>query len=259
MAEKYYGLSPYVYCTDNPIRYIDPTGMEFSESAWRWVIQLLEEVERRNSKLASGIEEKSAMIKSGVGNNGKALTDKQINTYESEIKNQRSQIEGYLSVVSEILILAGSDQYYDVKTDDSKNVNGAFPGTGEYVSQAVFNFTNGNFDLLLPSSANISDFAHELKHAYQFETGAFSSGKKRDGTPFYDKGDEWEAYARGAQFGALPIYSLPSRYNDLQDGPMDATKLAPITLSMPSELQKIANKTYSAFRINGITYKMRVK
>lgn len=30
LAEKYYGVSPYAYCGNNPVRYIDPTGMFIS-------------------------------------------------------------------------------------------------------------------------------------------------------------------------------------------------------------------------------------
>ncbi|MFT3995166.1 MAG: RHS repeat-associated core domain-containing protein [Dysgonomonas sp.] len=30
-AEKYYSTSPYVYCANNPIKYIDPTGMEYGD------------------------------------------------------------------------------------------------------------------------------------------------------------------------------------------------------------------------------------
>lgn len=31
MAEKYYSISPYVYCANNPLKYIDPTGMMYDD------------------------------------------------------------------------------------------------------------------------------------------------------------------------------------------------------------------------------------
>jgi RHS repeat-associated protein len=31
LAEKYYSISPYVYCANNPMRYIDPTGMFYDD------------------------------------------------------------------------------------------------------------------------------------------------------------------------------------------------------------------------------------
>ena len=31
MAEKYYAISPYVYCANNPVKYMDPTGMDIWE------------------------------------------------------------------------------------------------------------------------------------------------------------------------------------------------------------------------------------
>jgi hypothetical protein len=31
LAEKYYSISPYAYCNNNPMRYIDPTGMAYGD------------------------------------------------------------------------------------------------------------------------------------------------------------------------------------------------------------------------------------
>jgi hypothetical protein len=38
---------------------------------------------------------------------------------------------------------------------------------------------------------------------------------------------------------------------------MDVTKLPSIILSNPAELQKLADRTKSAFRANGVTYIMK--
>ena len=32
LAEKYYGVSPYAYCGNNPVRYVDPDGRKIVDA-----------------------------------------------------------------------------------------------------------------------------------------------------------------------------------------------------------------------------------
>jgi RHS repeat-associated protein len=247
LAEKYYSVSPYAYCGNNPVRYIDPTGMEFTEAAWKQVNRLIDDINKRQQNNSNDIAKKQAQIDAG------GLSDKKVAKLQKQIDKLNGSTTELEGVRGEVATLAASSQMYDIKNDNSMNIEGAIPGTGEYRSGAAFNTNSGNFEILL-GDGSLGSLAHELKHAYQFETGAFSSGNRRDGVPFYDKTDEWEGYSRGSLFGAPRIYSLPSIYDNLQSGPMDATKLAPIILSNPAELQKLAERTKSVFRTNGKTY-----
>jgi len=40
LAERYYSISPYAYCGNNPIKYIDPTGMDTvpSNEVWEYYL-----------------------------------------------------------------------------------------------------------------------------------------------------------------------------------------------------------------------------
>lgn len=120
-------------------------------------------------------------------------------------------------------------------------------------SGVVFNAQTNAIDVIL-GVANLGHIAHELKHAYQFETGEFSSGLFNNGNPFYDKSDELEAYKRGAMFGQPFPKKFDELYNKLKKGPYKVTDLGPEYLETPSKLQFYSETNKCAFRWDGRTY-----
>ena len=244
MAEKYYSISPYAYCANNPIRMVDYNGTQFTESAWTFVNRLNQNIENRinkNELKINKIKEKE--------NSQKGLSRRQQKKLD-KIKQNNIELQ---NVRNEINVLASSNQIYDIVSDNSMNVNGTILGDGEYRSGAMFNYSTGVFELHMGDSS-LASLAHELKHAYQFEIGAFSSGFNSSGIPFYDKYDEYEAYKRGELFGGPTATTLSPLYDKLQSGPMDVTNLNQVILSSPSTLQDFANRMKSAFRYNNQTY-----
>lgn len=144
---------------------------------------------------------------------------------------------------------------YDIKSDNSMNTNGTIPEQ-ERLEVAQHLILNDKFWNSI-RDGSLGMLSHEPLTLISLKQAHSVQGYRRDGVPFYDKTDELEAYSRGALFGGERINTLPSLYDNLQSGPMDATKLAPIILSNPAELQKIADRTKSALGANGVTYIMQ--
>ncbi len=254
LSEKYYPISNYAYCGNNPIRNVDVDGNEFTDEAWRWVTKLVKESSRKQAANNESVAEKREQLKAGGLSERK---ERQLNRQISRLEGQNKELQ---EMGVEMITLACSDQVYDVKASNSYSTS----STG--VGGASFNFSNGNFEMILPSSGGLELFSHELKHAYQFETGAYSVGPELAGPNknlLYDKYDEVEAYNRGSLFGgtSYTINNLPQEYNNIATGPVDATTHPNIKaiMGLPMDVQKktlqdVANRTLHAFRINGTTY-----
>ncbi len=254
-AEKYYSISPYAYTGNNPVRYVDPNGMEFTEAAWEWVRKLIADVDSRQKSNNQGIESKQAQLAAG------GLSEKQTNRLNRQIGRLQNDNASLDVVRGEVAVLAASDQVYNVSESNSMNVSGPVPGMGEDRAGIGFNNRTGSVEILMPSNGGMGLFSHELKHAYQFETGAMSMATVR-GVPsiLHDKSDEYEGYARGSMFrGDSHIGTLPSIYDHLSQGPIDATTHPSIgpSINNPTQLQNIANQFNNAFRVNGVTYRPR--
>ena len=193
LCEKYYSISPYAYCANNPVNRVDPDGQEFTPDLQKYVDEYLDEIATKRWTLMKQMQ---------LYGNSQDLTELYFECIRAEI---------------ELAVLAESDQVYDLKTGLNKVVNDmVLLGETSYDPQTK----NVLIDLKdVPSSGNFASLAHELKHCYQFDTGYLSFRKNRSGEfiggLLYDYGDEVEAFKRGALFGGNP--QIPTEYDDLKD------------------------------------------
>ena len=251
MQEKYASLSSYAYCGGNPIRLIDSNGMEFTEASEIYISSLVSDIDKRQAKNNSNIAKKEAALANA------GLSEKKIRNLNKNISELKANNASLEEVRTEIEILRNSSQIYNVVRDNSLNVSGDILGLGaETRSGARYNVDTDMFDVLLGDNS-LGLLAHELKHAYQFETGAYSTGYLSNGAPFYDKSDEIEAYQRGELFGTPAPNRLSSIYDKIQDAPKSVDNFVPDIRNNPTALQRVANSMKCLFRWQGVTYKSK--
>ena len=229
LCENSYNYSPYLYCAGNPIKYIDPSGMVFTDETQQYAYRLITEA---ISRIVAAVT---------------------MQNVDWNVVDQAS------STINEVIALEKSSQEYDVVEDRSLGAN---------YGETRANYSNKRIEIALgDKDVSIDLIAHEFKHLYQFETGDFSIGPKLYSEPynlFYDQYDEVEAYGRGAIFGA-PVFptiqSLPAAYSNLYNKKMNATLHPNIktiiigpSIKKDKSLQKISKSIKHVFRISGKTY-----
>jgi len=249
LADEYVSLSAYNYTNNNPIKYIDPNGMYFTERSQEHLTSLEEEMDSR-------LKRANKRINNAKNENQKARRTRRRDALAASFSEVRKEIDE----------LSKSSQGYDIYLDESMNVNGPIQGLGANVGGTSFDNSTGMVNILLPKSNDIGFIAHELKHAYQFEKGEYSLGPELEGDYsnfLYDRTDEISAFKRGSMFGqtAHTNNSLPDIYESVATGPVDITTHPVTKLILKAPLarqhkafQERANKTGHAFRVNGETY-----
>ncbi|WP_415711174.1 RHS repeat-associated core domain-containing protein [Flavobacterium branchiophilum] len=165
MAEKYYQISPYVYVANNPLLYIDPTGMTIEDPD--------KLVEKQKANLKNSISTLQGFIKSG--GMSEELGNKLIGFFNDNL--------------TEISVMEKSDQVYNVYKDNSTSGSGV--SYDKATDKVMIGIDKDDYGIV----------GHELKHGYQFEKGKISLITDNSGYgSLYDVGDETESYNRERQF-----------------------------------------------------------
>ncbi|CAN5326153.1 hypothetical protein BH09BAC3_BH09BAC3_28490 [soil metagenome] len=164
MSEEYHAFSLYSYCYNNPIRFIDPTGMIVED----------------NDGIVKGQKE---WINKTLGGFAEVLKLTSLDSKTKEVlEKYKSALAGQLN---EITTLEESDQTYSVSYQ-----TGAEGGVGYDLKADKVTVGIGK----APGESGVGLISHELTHAYQFETGKISIGLKGGDGSLADITDETAGY-----------------------------------------------------------------
>ena len=159
MAEKYYSISPYAYVANNPLKYIDPTGMYIAD------------------------DEKSAGLSAFI--NAEAIISLQLYVYHQNNTDGRYDraIQKLESSMSDLDAIYNSEERYEISRLESTSKIGGFSYDLEKKTFMIQYF-------------NLLNLAHEITHAGQYERGLLGFVFIDDGRvlPIGSVGLEVEAY-----------------------------------------------------------------
>ena len=174
MAEKYPGISPYMYCAGNPVLFVDPSGMKIDEASKGDWDKLKEEIKDKMSELVNEV--------SGVLNSGGDVGDMSL-----RIQSLNGTLKGMNGIEE-------SSQTY--------SLNKIEKGRSGYLSRDT------NTDIITINYESTSNFVHEVTHAQQFENGDIAFFY--DGTILQDIYDETNAYKAQYSFDPKSVTGLNS-------------------------------------------------
>ena len=251
MDRYYTGISGFLFCAANPVNYIDPTGMIFTSGSKKYVDLLKNKISDNTTNLSNQIKSKEAALET------EELSDKDRENLNDDINELKSKIKKYNEVSDEISALEKSDQIYDMVLDTSKNIEGnAALGVTTIVSKTSYDVSSGIVRMTIGDSS-LNMISHELKHAYQFETGEldFRATKGQTGE-MYDITDEKAAYDRGRMFGPNQSSEKDAKSRTL---PTSKLSVQDYHSTDSRELQSKSNRFKLIFRFKGSGYRSQSK
>jgi len=220
MCESYYHISPYAWCGNNPVKYIDPDGREI-----KWESKKEEKVYRRYKKTVNSRERKAAKEVASIN---KKLQKNPRNraVLLAKLAKAEQKLGTYQQIQCELATMEGSGTIFIIRTS-----------IGEWGSTTQNPATKDvNINITSDDDQAIASVAHELCHGYQYLDGRLDFSEDGEGGGnLYDQTDEIEAYKRQSLFetslegmsdeeinSAINKIMSGDEYKDLPVGPLPA-------------------------------------
>ena len=187
MAEKYYSISPYAYCANNPVNYVDPDGKYITYT--------------NNSNHITYFYYKGNFYNSSFKYVNGHLVPKSNKVYvpSNSYMNRTLQALRKMENSKNEEIKKVFDAVSNMDSGFEHNIHADTEGKGSYThsedrgnTSISLNFEKDNKRAKKQGSESFTDYeviGHELKHAYDFQNGIASSEKDANGIEY----DEYRA------------------------------------------------------------------
>ncbi|MDR2408008.1 MAG: RHS repeat-associated core domain-containing protein, partial [Bacteroidales bacterium] len=194
LAEKYYSVSPYVYCGNNPVNRIDPNGMEWlNKRDEEYAKQLIEEMRKRIEAEQKSIDELNVTIAKNKEEG------KDVSNYQTDVAAMQANIDNLNTGITELKSMGETAE----QKFTYKNISGNIGGTD--VNR------KGVIVMEIANNGSITNGIHESAHGYDLWKGGKNTAHNWDAR-------EIKAYKRQFSYDSS---SIPNSYwgkvNGLQD------------------------------------------